>query len=177
MNVNSKLKNFVNNIQSFDFDAGKLKNIPNLVIILSILMSASALLQFFADLVLEILLITGYLPHHPFRIDFLFLTGISALISFHTLQGIRRKEIDVTQDSTQVSLLVEIGLVFGDLYYLLTYTNVTAVTLWMRLPFMILTTINIFIVIYIIYRLKLFILHRVFDQLKALWKWTKNSDI
>jgi len=165
------LKQFLASVQNFDFNAGKLKHIPNSVIALSMFMSANAIAQFFGDLVLEFLMSSGVLLYHPLRIDFLFLTAISALLAFHTLQGLRRKEIDVTQDSTQVSWLVEVALLIGDVYYLLTFPGVTMTTVVMRAPFMIFTAINICIVSYIIFRLKLFRAHRIAQQLEEFWEW------
>jgi hypothetical protein len=161
----------IQTIQNFDFNAGKLKNIPNSIIVLTMFMGTSALLQFVADSLIELSMLFNLIPKLPFRIDFFFLTGISALLSWHTLQGIRRKEIDVTQDSTQISWLVEVALFSGDIYFILNSGYINAPIIWIRTPFLILTFINILIVTYTIYKLKLFSLNRFIRQIKAIVRW------
>jgi hypothetical protein len=149
VNLLTKLPQF--NLQNF-----KIKDIPPLVVFLSLFMSVNALMQAIGDAVLETLILSGLFVKIPFRIDFISLTTISAILAWHTFRGIQRKEFDVTHDATQVSLVVELALVIGDLYFIITYFSANPAVLWIRLPFLVLTTINVLIVLYIIIRLKLF---------------------
>lgn len=161
----------ISKIQDFDFNAGKLKDIPNSIIVLTLFMGISALLQFVVDVIIEISMLFKLIPTLPFRIDFFFLTGISALLAWHTVQGIRRKEIDVTQDSTQISWLVEVALFCGDIYLLANIDRSANPIVWTRIPFLVLTFINIVIVTYTIYKLRLFRLNKFTRQIKAVLKW------
>lgn len=139
-----------------DKDRGKLRYVPNVVIDLVFFLCFSVLLQFFADILLKILGYTGLILQMPWRTDFLFLTAISALMGYQTLVGMQRRELDVTRNSVQLGLLVETALVVGDIYFVVAYPELFPGLLYIRLPFLILTVLNFFILVFVAYRLKLF---------------------
>ncbi len=146
----------LNRLPRFNLANYKIRNIPPMVVFLSLFMSLNAMMQAVGDAVLEVAILSGAFVKIPFRIDFISLTTISAILAWHTFRGIQRKEFDVTHDSTQVSLVVELALVVGDVYFITNYFADNPNVLWIRLPFLVLTSINVLIVLYIIFRLRLF---------------------
>ena len=84
----------------------------------------------------------------------MFLTTLSALLAIHTLLGVKRTEMDVTTNSLRVNFLVESALVAGDAYALATFD--ADYTLAYRVPFIVLTSINILMIVFTIYRLGLY---------------------
>lgn len=142
--------------QIFDVDKGKLKHVPNAVIWSVYIMSISVLVQGLADVIIKVL---GFIPGFvkmPLRIDFIFLTAISVLMGYQALKGMRRRELDVTRNSVQVGLLVEVALVVSDILFITTYKGPIPFIETTRLPFVVLTTINIGILLYVSASLRLF---------------------
>lgn len=129
-------------------EEGQLKNVPNHIIALTVFLCLSVLFQGIADVVLKILSYSPILPELPWRTDFLFLTAISVLMGYRTFTGMRRKKFDVTRNSIELGFLVEVALVIGDSEFI--YKNLADLphVLPMRLPFIILTMINIAILLY-----------------------------
>jgi hypothetical protein len=140
----------------FDVDNGKLKDVPTHIIFLVYIMCLSVVAQGVADVVLKVLTYTTPLEILPWRVDFLFLTGISVLIGIQTLRGMKRRELDVTRNSVQIGLLVEIALVVGDLLFIQNFGDTYRTVAFVRSPFVVLTTINILILGYFVVRLDLF---------------------
>lgn len=160
-----QLNGLLNNIKIFldrhtrqivDETEGKLKSFPKIVIWLVYLMSLSVLLQGIFDILIKVFGYTPWFVEFPWRMDFLFLTAISVLMGYQTLIGMRRRELDVTRNSVQIGLLVEIALFVGDIYFVLENKITLPEALPVRLPFIILTFINIIILGYLVYRLNLF---------------------
>lgn len=135
---------------------GKMKAFPRSVLWLVYLMSLSVLTQGIADVVIKAAGYTPWIVKFPWRMDFLFLTAISVLMGYQTLVGIQRRELDVTRNSVQIGILVEIALVVGDVYFLIHHHHEIEGALAIRAPFIFFTTINVFILLYLIYRLDLF---------------------
>lgn len=137
-----------------DTEAGSLVNLPNFVIRWSVFMSANAVLQAVADVVIESLVLAEIIPIYlPLRVEFLLLTFLSALIAYLTLRGLREGALDVTKNTLTIGLFVESSLVIGDLYlFVNTAPENFPSTFWIRLPFMILTTANICIIINLLWR-------------------------
>lgn len=135
--------------QIFDLDDGKFKNIPRCVLWLLYIMSMSVLIQGFFDIILKILGYTPLLVQLPWRVDFLFLTGISILMGYQALIGMRRRELDVTKNSIQIGILVEVALVVGDIYFVIQNIDIFPSVLAIRAPFIVLTFINIIIFGYV----------------------------
>ncbi len=154
-------KFFIGNLVKFtrlivDTNQGKFASVPDSVIALSVFMAINAIIQAIADIIIEGLSLFGLIVSMPLRLEFLFLAIISSILGIFTLQGLMRKEIDVTRNSLRLSLMVEIFLVIGDVYFLLFDESINATIFWIRFPFMVFTTINIGIVVYIIWRMHIF---------------------
>lgn len=136
-----------------DTEAGQLTNIPDFLIAWVIFMSGNAILQAIADVILEICILTGVVEFKiPFRLEFLFLTVLSTVIAYLTLKGLREGNIDVTKNTLIIGFLVESSLVFGDLYLLLHTEKDFWMIFGVRLPFMVLTLMNILIICNLLHR-------------------------
>lgn len=127
---------------------GQLKVVPNHVLALTLFLCLNVLVQGVADVALKLLSYTPILPALPWRTDFLFLTAISVLMGYRTLSGMRRLKFDVTRNSIELGFLVEIALVIGDTEFIVRHVDLIPHVLWMRLPFIVLTLINIVILNY-----------------------------
>jgi hypothetical protein len=142
-----------------------LEKVPLNILISSVFIAWNSLGQGIAEIVYQPLMMMHVLPEAHLDASFYFLAALSALLAHHILSGIRRQEIDVTQDSVQIGLLVECALLISDVIFV--QTHFTQTILLMRLPFMVLTAINIFLLIRIIYILKLF----EFNLLRRVSEW------
>lgn len=138
-----------------DYSNHKLKPIPNSVIAASLLISLNAITMAISDVIIETLSATDLINKIPFRIDFLSLTFLSALLALQTVKGLRRRELDITQQAISIGLFVEISLIIGDIYFL-HQRNYDNYLISIRLPFILLTSVNAFLLIYIIFRTNLF---------------------
>lgn len=139
-----------------DTNQGKFASVPDSVIALSAFMALNAIIQLISDVVVETLSTMGMIVYMPLRLEFLFLAVISAVLGIFTLQGLKRKEIDVTRNSLRLSFLVEIFLVIGDVYFLALNESVNRTVFWIRFPFLFFTSVNILIVMYIVWRMHIF---------------------
>lgn len=139
-----------------DTNQGRLAEVPDKVIAVSLFMAINAIIQAVADISIEILATAKLIPALPFRFEFLCLAIISAILGYFTLMGLRRRELDVTKNSLILSLFVETVLVAGDLIYVFIFPKASTGYFLLRLPFIAITTLNIFIVIYIIWRTHIF---------------------
>ena len=80
------------------------------------------------------------------------------MLAYHTFKGLRERRLEVARDATQVSFLVEIALIAGDIFMLMNAADSDfRVLFFTRLPFLILTSINVFIVIYIVSALRIWV--------------------
>jgi len=140
----------------FDVEQGKLQDVPNPVIWLVYIMSVNVLLQGVVDIIIKIGGYTPWIVKFPWRMDFLFLTAISVLMGYQTLIGMRRRELDVTRNSVQIGLLVEVALLVGDAWFIIQNRVILPEALPIRMPFMIFTLLNIIILSYLVFRLHLF---------------------
>ena len=134
---------------------GQLRCVPNHILILVFFLSVNVLLQGIADIALKVTSYTPLLSTLPWRTDFLFLTAISVLMGYRTFTGMLHQKFDVTRNSIELGVLVEISLVVGDTLFVNQHIADIPHVLPMRLPFIILTTINIFILMYSYHALKL----------------------
>ena len=134
---------------------GELKPVPDHILWLTVFLCFSVLMQGIADFALKILGYTALLPSVPWRTDFLFLTAVSVLMGYRTITGMHRRKFDVTRNSIELGLLTEVGLVIGDSEFI--WHNLAGIPhiLAMRLPFIILTSINIVILVYTYHTLEL----------------------
>lgn len=134
----------------------KFKLYPKWLIWFILFLSYNVLLQGVADVVIKV---SGYTPWFnalPARWDFLFLTAVSVLMGYQVLIGMRRRELDVTRNSFALGILVEAGLVISDVLHLMDYASHHEYLFAIRLPFIILTTVNFIILVTIARHLKLF---------------------
>lgn len=140
---------------------GQLRRVPNYIIALMLFLCVNVLLQGIADVGLKVLSYTDVLQPLPWRTDFLFLTAVSVLMGFRSLQGMLHQKFDVTRNSIELGMLVECGLVVGDAVFIRQHMFDIPHVLPMRLPFIILTLVNIAILLY------------VYHKLSLRWWWSK----
>ena len=127
---------------------GQLRRVPNHVLALALFLSINVLLQGIADIALKLVSYSTLLPPLPWRTDFLFLTAVSVLMGYRSFTGMLHQKFDVTRNSIELGILVEIGLVAGDTLFIKEHLIDMPHVLPMRLPFIILTSINILILLY-----------------------------
>lgn len=155
--INSALKHMLHTSE------GQLRRVPNHVLALTMFLCINVLLQGIADVVLKLLSYTALLPDLPWRTDFLFLTAVSVLMGYQSFMGMHHRKFDVTRNSIELGLLVEIGLVVGDVIFIHEHLVGIPHVLPMRLPFIVLTAVNILILLYNYHSLNL---HRWWIQQK-----------
>ncbi len=135
-------------------DEESLRHVPDHILSLTVFLSMNVLMQGVADLVLKFLSYTPVLPSMPWRTDFLFLTAISVLMGYRTLTGMRQRRFDVTRNSIELGVLVEVALIVGDTQFVFEQQDSIPYVALLRLPFIILTTINVIILLYTYHVLK-----------------------
>lgn len=156
--TSSKIKAYLDSHTTHlvDKTAQKFRLYPRWIIWLILFLSYNVLAQGIADVILKVIGYTPIMSPLPLRIDFLFLTAVSVMMGYQALKGMRRRELDVTRNSISLGLLVESGLVIGDISHIIDFSEQMPELFWIRLPFIILTTINFFILFYISTKLRLF---------------------
>lgn len=140
-----------------DGNTQKFKNYPRMVVWLVLFLSYNVILQGIADVVIKILSMAEVIFYVSFRVDFIFLTMVSVLMGYQALRAMQRREVDVTRNSVALGLIVELGLVLSDVFHLINLETLDYNLLWLRMPFIVVTSINFLILIYIAIRLKVFI--------------------
>lgn len=133
-----------------------MEELPRKAFWLVYFMTLSVLIQGILDLVIKFAGYTPFMVMFPWRVDFLFLTGISVLMGYQTLKGIEGRKLEVTRNSVEVGLLVEVALVVGDVLFIIQHQDTIPEALWVRSPFIFFTIINIGILLYLIQKLHLF---------------------
>lgn len=129
-------------------NGGQLRRVPNHVLALTFLVCASVLMQGIADVALKLVSYSGTLPALPWRTDFLSLTAVSLLMGYRTLSGMHHRKFDVTRNSIELSLFVELALIVGDMEFIVLNMKDMPHVLLMRSPFILLTAINMVILLY-----------------------------
>lgn len=142
--------------KAVDTHHGQLKRFPNSVIMLVYVMCLNILLQGVLDIIVKVGGYTPWILAMPWRIDFLFLTAISVLMGFQTLNAMKHQKLDVTRNTIQLGLLVETALIVGDLHFIAVYSPIIPEVLWFRLPFILLTLFNIWVLVHVIRKLHVF---------------------
>lgn len=142
--------------QLFDVERGQLKHIPNFVIFLIYILCLSVIFQAGLDFVIETLMITGFVEKIPLRVDFIFLTILSTVMGVQTLKGMTRRKLDVTRNSILIGIIVETALIVGDVLLIVQRSGDIGVLPFIRLPFLMLTIMNLGILLYVAHRLKVF---------------------
>lgn len=132
------------------------RNTPHTRILLLYFMSINVLFQGIVDIVLKVAGYTPFFVAFPWRVDFLFLTAVSVLLGWQTLSSMKIGQVDTTKNSLVMSFLVEIGLVVSDIYFVLRNLSVLPYVREIRIPFVILTLINVILLLLIMKDLKLY---------------------
>ena len=140
----------------FDVERGQLKHIPNFIIFLIYALCLSVLFQGALDFVIEVLMLGGFIEKIPIRIDFIFLTIISVVMGIQTLKGLAHRKFDVTRNSILIGIVVELALIVGDLTLIVQRSDEIGVLPLIRMPFLMLTFLNLGILIYVAKYLKVF---------------------
>lgn len=140
--IDKALKNLIHT------NEGQLRRVPNRTLALTFFLSVNVLLQGIADVVLKLVSYSEVLPPLPWRTDFLFLTAVSVLMGYRSFTGMLHQKFDVTRNSIELGMLVEVGLVVGDILFVQEHLLDMPYVLPMRLPFIVLTCLNIFILFY-----------------------------
>lgn len=110
-------------------------------------MSYSALIQAVSDINLEIFSAIGIIEALPFRFSFLILTIISALMAMETLHDLMPYTLLWNRRAVINTGIVELGLILSDIYFIFTIYESHSMW-WLRLPFMIFTAFNVYIIFY-----------------------------
>lgn len=118
-----------------------------------VVQSASSIFQFFADVLIEVLVLTGTLPSVEYRFAYTLLAFITAFTSFKTWDAIRRDRFGLVHEDIQITLLCELSLITTDFWFVYGLHNEDF--LYIRLPFIVLTAINLFIIIHIMMKYNL----------------------
>lgn len=140
----------------FDVERGQLKHIPNFVIFLIYVLCLSVLFQAGLDLLIEGLMIGGLMEKIPFRVDFMFMTLISTVIGIQTLKGMTKRKLDVTRNSMLIGIIVETALIVGDVTLIVEESANVGVLPYIRLPFLMLTLMNLCILLFVGIKLRVF---------------------
>lgn len=77
------------------------EEVPRRAVRAAIVVSFNAILMAVAEIIIEILIVLSAYPKLPFRLDFFFLTILSALLGVHTLHGVRGGHFDTSRNSLQ----------------------------------------------------------------------------
>lgn len=156
--MKNKIVNFLKHhtTRIVDDNDQKFRLYPRWLIWFVLFLSYNVLLQGIADVFIKASGYTPWIKGFPARWDFLFLTAVSVLMGYQVLRGMRRRELDVTRNSFALGMLVEAGLVISDVLHLIDYASRYEHLFIVRLPFIILTLINFFILAIIAWHLKLF---------------------
>lgn len=133
-----------------------LRPIPNSVILISLLLSFNTIFHLLLDITIEALSFFSLLPKVPFRIDFLSLTFLSALLATQTLAGLRKKDLELTQSSLIVGFFVEAALIVGDIYFITQNSTTYTFASNLRYLFIFLTFLNALFIVFIILRMRIF---------------------
>jgi hypothetical protein len=147
---------YTRQIVHIDPNAGKLKYCPDVVIWLSFFQSISSLAQAIADILLETLSFFNLIIKIPLRLEFLMLTIIAAMLGRFALSGLRQREIDISKNAILLGIVVEMSLIIGDLYFIFFSSESPLELDLIRLPFVLLTTLNVLILVYISLKIRLF---------------------
>jgi len=140
----------------FEVERGQLKHIPNFVIFLIYVLCLSVLFQAGLDFVIEVLMLGGFIEKIPLRVDFIFLTIISTIMGIQTLKGMTRRKLDVTRNSILIGIIVETALITGDLVLIYGRSHELGILPMIRLPFLMLTFLNLGILLFVSSKLKVF---------------------
>lgn len=133
-----------------------IEEVPLGAIYATIIISYNAVVMLIVEIVIEVLVAAHVYPYLPFRLNFLVLTILSGLLGMQTLIAVNRREFDTSHNALQVGLVVEVGLIAGDLEFLANKGDDYPAAVPTRIPFMALTFVNVCLVIYLYIKLGLY---------------------
>mmetsp|Transcript_32603 Transcript_32603/g.81763 ORF Transcript_32603/g.81763 Transcript_32603/m.81763 type:complete len:384 (+) Transcript_32603:291-1442(+) len=125
------------------------EHVPRAAVWAATVISINALVMAVAEILIEILIVAGVYPKLPFRLDFFFLTLLSALLGWQSLVATRNGHFDTSKNALQVAGLVELALIAGDILFIVTQQEKYPAALPTRVPFMVLTALNLVLVSYL----------------------------
>lgn len=116
--------------------------------------STSSIVQFIVDVIIEMLIVAGIMEYQfAFRTEYIMMAFLTSFFSFKTLDSIRKDDFGLVHEDIQGTMILEVSLVISDFWFLWGLDHLDM--FWIRLPFIVLTTINGFIIHYIICKYKL----------------------
>ncbi len=136
------------NLLSIDPHSKSLQSFPDSVLFASVILSCSAIGQWVVDMIFELLAYAEIFPEIPFRLNFITLTFLSAILAYQTVVSLRHNIAVITNSTLFVAAFVEISLIVGDIYFLSQNLDNTFLLLF-RTPFITLTGINVLLLTYI----------------------------
>lgn len=116
---------------------------------IAIFVAINSVLQFIADVIIEIAHIV------PTRINHLSLTLLNAFIAFKTLSAITKNKFRFLHEDVQVMFLLELLLILGDIFYIID-DGWDKTFFIVRIPFVVLSFFNFSFSAYIIYIYELY---------------------
>jgi len=129
------------------------EEVPRRAVRAAVVVSWNALFMAVAEILIELLILGGAYPKLPFRLDFFFLTMLSALLGYQSLQGIRKQHFDTSINALMVAALVESALIAGDILYMVETHKEFPATVPTRMPFLVLTFVNLSLVSFLIFEM------------------------
>jgi len=127
----------------------QVEQVPRQAVRAAMVVSINALVMAAAEILIEILMVSGVYPKLPFRLDFFFLTLLSALLGYHTLVSVRQGHFDTSRNALQVGGLVELALIVGDVVFIAESAEKNPASVPTRVPFLVLTALNLGLVIFL----------------------------
>jgi TRAP-type C4-dicarboxylate transport system permease large subunit len=124
-----------------------------------VFVSWNAISQLFADIVIESLMFADAIPKIEFRVAFVILTFLSAVLAAHTLSDIRQNELDTTVQAIRVGLMVEAGLILEDAIFITQaqFPDQLWLRFYYRVPFVCLTFINVVLMFVVGFQMKILV--------------------
>lgn len=116
---------------------------------LVIAINGNALIQFLADIVLEVLHLI------PTRINHMSLTLLNAFIAFKTLSAVHKGKFQFLHEDCQILWLMEFCLIAGDVFHMLYYPFEPSF-IYVRAAFIFFSLFNMIGISYIMWKYKLF---------------------
>ena len=115
--------------------------------------SISSILQFVCDVIVEVLALSGPLPKVQYRFAYTLIAFLAAFTSFKTWDSIRKDRFGLVHEDIQVTLICEISLISTDFWFIFGLGNLNY--LYIRIPFIGLTAINLCIIVHIMMKYRL----------------------
>ncbi len=141
--------------------------VPFVAVVATYFVCISALLQGVSDFGLKFIYFSGVSPTINVSLEFAFLTLISMLMSLQSVNSMKKQRIELTKNSLEMSFLTELALFLSDFFYVI-FSFEFSFAVLVRMPFALFTIINVCVVIYICYSLKIdiFSTSKIYKEIK-----------